>query len=193
MNRKWKSHVEVALIYLFIAFMFVVIAYPLLWAISMSLNPGTSLYSASLIPEKWTFEHYKWLFTSPQSDYLLWYKTSLFVAAANAVLSVFFHGAHRLCVFALQIRRAENGAVFVFSVANVSVAHGDGRDLYFAQYAPFARFALGAHSYLRRGVKSRLTRGWSKATLIRFRASWMRRRASTVPATSASFSALCCP
>ncbi|KAF6511034.1 sugar ABC transporter permease [Geobacillus sp. FSL K6-0789] len=90
MNRKWKSRVEVALIYLFIAFMFVVIAYPLLWTISMSLNPGTSLYSASLIPEKWSFEHYKWLFTNPNSDYLLWYKNSLFVAAANAALSVLF-------------------------------------------------------------------------------------------------------
>lgn len=38
MNQKIKSRIEVALIYLFIAFMFVVIAYPLLWTISMSLN-----------------------------------------------------------------------------------------------------------------------------------------------------------
>jgi arabinogalactan oligomer/maltooligosaccharide transport system permease protein len=90
MNRKTKSRIEVTLIYLFIAFMFVIIAYPLLWAISMSFNPGTSLYSASLIPEKPSLEHYKWLFTSPQSDYLLWYKNSLFVAFANSILSVFF-------------------------------------------------------------------------------------------------------
>lgn len=90
MNQKIKSRIEVALIYLFIAFMFVVIAYPLLWTISMSSNPGTSLYSASLIPEKPSLEHYKWLFTSPQSNYLLWYKNSLFVAAINAILSVFF-------------------------------------------------------------------------------------------------------
>ncbi|GMN99522.1 sugar ABC transporter permease [Geobacillus sp. NFOSA3] len=90
MSRKTKSRIEVTLIYLFIAFMFVIIAYPLLWTISMSFNPGTSLYSASLIPEKPSLEHYKWLFTSPQSDYLLWYKNSLFVAFANSILSVFF-------------------------------------------------------------------------------------------------------
>ncbi|MBA2874871.1 sugar ABC transporter permease [Thermaerobacillus caldiproteolyticus] len=90
MSRKTKSIIEVTLIYLFIAFMFVVIAYPLLWTIGMSLNPGTSLYSATLIPENASLEHYKWLFTSPQSDYLTWYKNSLLVAAANSILSVFF-------------------------------------------------------------------------------------------------------
>lgn len=90
MRRKTKSRIEVTFIYLFIAFMFVIIAYPLLWTISMSFNPGTSLYSASVIPEKPSLEHYKWLFTSPQSDYLLWYKNSLFVAFANSILSVFF-------------------------------------------------------------------------------------------------------
>lgn len=90
MRRKTKSRIEVTFIYLFIAFMFVIIAYPILWTISMSFNPGTSLYSASVIPEKPSLEHYKWLFTSPQSDYLLWYKNSLFVAFANSILSVFF-------------------------------------------------------------------------------------------------------
>lgn len=88
MSRKTKSMIEVTLIYLFIAFMFVVIAYPLLWTIGMSLNPGTSLYSATLIPDHPSFEHYKWLFTNPQSDYLTWYKNSLFVAVANSILSV---------------------------------------------------------------------------------------------------------
>ncbi|WP_243385579.1 sugar ABC transporter permease [Bacillus kexueae] len=90
MNVKLKSRLEVSFIYLFIAFMFVIIAYPLLWTIGMSLNPGTSLYSAKLIPENASLEHYKWLFTSPQSDYLIWYKNSLIVALANSVLSVFF-------------------------------------------------------------------------------------------------------
>jgi arabinogalactan oligomer/maltooligosaccharide transport system permease protein len=89
MSRKTKSMIEVTLIYLFIALMFVIIAYPLLWTIGMSLNPGTSLYSATLIPKNASLEHYKWLFTSPQSDYLKWYKNSLLVAIANSILSVF--------------------------------------------------------------------------------------------------------
>ncbi|MDX5475431.1 MAG: sugar ABC transporter permease [Bacillaceae bacterium] len=88
MNRKLKSNIEVSLIYLFIGFMFVVIAYPLLWTIGLSLNPGQSLFTAKMIPENWSFVHYKWLFTSPQSDYLLWYKNSIYVAVANSVFSV---------------------------------------------------------------------------------------------------------
>ncbi|KIL50175.1 arabinogalactan ABC transporter permease [Jeotgalibacillus alimentarius] len=88
MSKKMKSNVEVALIYLFLAFMAVVIGYPLLWTVGMSLNPGTSLYSAQLIPDNWSLVHYKWLFTDPSSDYLLWYKNSVFVAIANAFFSV---------------------------------------------------------------------------------------------------------
>ncbi|TFD97619.1 sugar ABC transporter permease [Jeotgalibacillus sp. R-1-5s-1] len=88
MSKKAKSNIEVTLIYLFLAFMAVVIGYPLLWTVGMSLNPGTSLYSAQLIPENWSLVHYKWLFTDPSSDYLTWYKNSVMVAIANAFFSV---------------------------------------------------------------------------------------------------------
>lgn len=88
MSRKTKSRLEVAAIYLVIFVMFVIIFYPLLWTVGMSLNPGTSLYAAELFPDNWTLDHYKWLFTDPDSDYLIWYKNSLIVAAANAFFSV---------------------------------------------------------------------------------------------------------
>jgi arabinogalactan oligomer/maltooligosaccharide transport system permease protein len=88
MNRKTKSKVEVAFIYFFFLIMFVIIAYPLFWAIMMSLNSGTNMLVTDLIPKKPTLEHYKWLFTDPRSDYLIWYKNSLLVAVANAVGSV---------------------------------------------------------------------------------------------------------
>ncbi|MEW9501621.1 sugar ABC transporter permease [Jeotgalibacillus marinus] len=88
MSRKAKSRLEVMFIYLFLTFMAVVIGYPLLWTVGMSLNPGTSLYSAQLIPENWSLVHYKWLFTDPNSDYLTWYKNSVYVALANAFFSV---------------------------------------------------------------------------------------------------------
>lgn len=88
MNRKTKSKLEVTGIYLILAVVAVFIAYPLLWTIGMSLNPGTSMYSASIIPEKWSLEHYKWLFMSEDSNYLIWYKNSIFVAIINSVVSV---------------------------------------------------------------------------------------------------------
>ncbi len=88
MNRKTKSKIEVTFIYLFFIVMFIIIGYPLFWAIMMSLNPGTNMLVTDLFPENPTLEHYKWLFTNPRSDYLIWYKNSLFVAVLNAFGSV---------------------------------------------------------------------------------------------------------
>lgn len=88
MSAKTKSKIEVTFMYLFIFIMLVLIGYPLVWTIGLSLNSGTSLYSAAMIPENWSFTHYKWLFTSAESDYLLWYKNSLIVAVINSGISV---------------------------------------------------------------------------------------------------------
>lgn len=89
MSSKLKSRLEVAGIYLVIAFMFAVISYPLLWTLGLSFNEGTSLYSSSIIPENFSLEHYIWLFTDPDSMYLTWYKNTLIVAAAVSVVATF--------------------------------------------------------------------------------------------------------
>lgn len=88
MKRKTKSKIEVTFIYIFFLIMFVIIGYPLFWAIMMSLNPGTNMLVTDLFPNNPTLEHYKWLFMDPRSDYLVWYKNSLFVAVLNALGSV---------------------------------------------------------------------------------------------------------
>lgn len=88
MNAKMKNIVELTGIYFVIAIMFLVILYPLLWVFGISLNPGTSIYSASIIPKNGSLEHYIWLFTNKDSYYLLWYKNTLIVAAAKTVLSL---------------------------------------------------------------------------------------------------------
>ncbi|WP_077328135.1 sugar ABC transporter permease [Virgibacillus siamensis] len=87
MNQKLKSKLEVTAIYTIIAIVSVIIFYPLIWTVGMSLNQGTSLYSSSIIPENFSLEHYKWLF-SENSDYLLWYKNSLIVSLVVAGGSV---------------------------------------------------------------------------------------------------------
>lgn len=88
MTSKTKSKIEVTFIYLFIGIMFIIIGYPLFWAIMMSLNSGTNMLVTDLFPKNPTLEHYKWLFTSPKSDYLVWYKNSLYVAIINTIGSV---------------------------------------------------------------------------------------------------------
>lgn len=88
MTRKTKSNLQVIGMYLFIGVVFVFISYPLLWTLGLSLNPGTSLYGSTMIPENWSFVHYKWLFFDPSSDYLLWYKNTLIVATITSICSV---------------------------------------------------------------------------------------------------------
>ncbi|GEM04563.1 maltose ABC transporter permease [Halolactibacillus miurensis] len=84
MSRKTKNTLELVVMYAVIAVMFVIIIYPLLWALGMSLNPSSNLYGASLIPENWSFVHYEWLFTNPRSNYLTWYKNTLIVSLSVA-------------------------------------------------------------------------------------------------------------
>src|SRR5699024_10189463 len=76
--------------YAVIFIMFVVIIYPMLWTFGISLNPGSNVYGAQMIPENWSFVHYEWLFTDTQSMYLTWYKNTLIGAAASSFLSVVF-------------------------------------------------------------------------------------------------------
>ncbi|WP_022795141.1 sugar ABC transporter permease [Marinococcus halotolerans] len=87
MNQRLVSRIEVTVIYLILLCVTIVIFYPLLWTIGMSLNQGSSLYVSSLIPENFSLEHYKWLF-SEESDYVLWYKNSMIVSLAVMIGSV---------------------------------------------------------------------------------------------------------
>ncbi|ELN1776216.1 sugar ABC transporter permease [Staphylococcus pseudintermedius] len=89
MNQKKKVWKAIG-IYGFIAFMFVVTLYPLLWTFGISLNPGTTLYGAKMIPDNATFANYIYLLTDENSQYLTWYKNTLLVASANALFSVIF-------------------------------------------------------------------------------------------------------
>ncbi|MCC5893970.1 MAG: sugar ABC transporter permease [Alkalibacterium sp.] len=86
-TRKQRSKIEVGLIYLIIAIMFVIIFYPLFWAFAISMNTSSNLYTASLSPENWSLDNYIWLFTNPRSDYLLWYRNTLFVSSVVTVVT----------------------------------------------------------------------------------------------------------
>lgn len=86
-NKKQRDRIEVTLIYLVILVMAIVIFYPLVWAFAISMNTTSSLYGASLIPDNWSLENYQWLFTNPRSDYLMWYRNTLFVATITSALS----------------------------------------------------------------------------------------------------------
>ncbi|XEC97765.1 sugar ABC transporter permease [Paenibacillus tarimensis] len=58
--------------------------YPALWIVLSSFKVGNSLYSETLIPNEFTTEHYRDLFT--KTDYPLWFMNTLKVAAFSTLI-----------------------------------------------------------------------------------------------------------
>lgn len=84
----WMSGLEVAGIYLVIVLMSAAIVLPLLWTIGSSVTPGTSLVGTSMFPGDPTLDHYRWLFTSPDSRYVQWYRNSVVVGVFTCLFGV---------------------------------------------------------------------------------------------------------
>lgn len=80
--------------YLILAFVTIIIFYPLLWTIGASFNPGNSLISTSMIPKNPTLDHYRELFAGKESlQYSQWYMNSLKISLftmLGTVVSVSF-------------------------------------------------------------------------------------------------------
>lgn len=51
MNKKNKNILRAILMYSILAVMFIIIIYPLLWTLGLSLNSGSNLYGSSMIPK----------------------------------------------------------------------------------------------------------------------------------------------
>ncbi|KKC49232.1 MULTISPECIES: sugar ABC transporter permease [unclassified Paenibacillus] len=86
MNRKTSKVFRLAFSYLFLAIACVCVLYPSIWVILASFRPGKSLYSKTLIPEKFTLDHYRELFTSKSFLFADWYMNTLKIALMTMVL-----------------------------------------------------------------------------------------------------------
>ncbi|MCA0971493.1 sugar ABC transporter permease [Halobacillus litoralis] len=86
--KKRGNTLQLTLSYIVILFMFAVILYPILWIVGASFNPGNSLSGSSIIPTDATLAHYKELFDTEKSDYLLWYWNTMKICLITMVLSV---------------------------------------------------------------------------------------------------------
>jgi arabinogalactan oligomer / maltooligosaccharide transport system permease protein len=88
MSIKKKNFIRLTVSYLIILFVFLIIFYPVIWIIGSSLNPGNSLSGSSMIPKHATFDHYKELFDTSKSPYLLWYWNTLKICISTTILTV---------------------------------------------------------------------------------------------------------
>lgn len=93
-DMKQRKFTRLFLTYLILTFMTVIIAYPLLWTVGASFNPGNSLVSTSIIPDNPTLDHYRELFAGKDSlQYGKWYLNSLKISIftmIGTIISVSF-------------------------------------------------------------------------------------------------------
>ncbi|ALS28522.1 arabinogalactan ABC transporter permease [Paenibacillus sp. 32O-W] len=62
--------------------------YPALWIIFSAFREGTSLFSDTLLPEKWTLEHFRSLFT--RFEFAQWYVNTLKIAFVSMLFGTLF-------------------------------------------------------------------------------------------------------
>ncbi|MDI4648182.1 sugar ABC transporter permease [Cohnella hashimotonis] len=85
---RFRKNAWLTVSYVLLILIAVFTIYPALWIVLSSFRAGTSLFSETLIPEKWTVIHYKELFEKFQFG--RWYMNSLKISLTTMVLSVFF-------------------------------------------------------------------------------------------------------
>lgn len=86
-NKRVLSRLSKGIIYTILIVTTIFVLYPVVWVILGSLNPGDSLYASKLVPSSLSLEHYQYLFQ--KTDYLIWYKNTLFIATMNMIISTF--------------------------------------------------------------------------------------------------------
>lgn len=84
-RKSWKSNILLFFIYLILIVTAIAVIYPVLWVVIGSFNPGDTISATSYLPDRLTAEHYISLFT--ETNYLTWYKNTLFVAVMNMIIS----------------------------------------------------------------------------------------------------------
>ncbi len=61
--------------------------FPYAWILATSIKPSRDIYvSVSIIPERMTFEHYRYILED--EDFRTYFKNSLFVASATTVIAM---------------------------------------------------------------------------------------------------------
>jgi len=83
---RFRQNLWLFISYVLLILIAVVTIYPALWIVLSSFREGTSLFSETLIPQKWTLSHYRELFT--EFDFGQWYANSLKVSLTTMVLAV---------------------------------------------------------------------------------------------------------
>ena len=80
MGLKTRNAIRLTLSYILLVIIAICCIYPAAWVILSSFRPGKSLYSKTFIPESFTLDHYRELFTSDTFMFATWYMNTLKIA-----------------------------------------------------------------------------------------------------------------
>jgi arabinogalactan oligomer / maltooligosaccharide transport system permease protein len=83
-----KRRIRLFVTYTILVSVVIVIAYPLVWTVGASFNPGNSLMSTSIIPENPTLAHYIHLLGEESHPYVQWYLNSLKISLLTMGLTL---------------------------------------------------------------------------------------------------------
>ncbi|ARF66608.1 sugar ABC transporter permease [Paenibacillus larvae subsp. pulvifaciens] len=87
-SKSAKKGFRLTLSYILLTGIAICCLYPALWVILSSFRPGKSLYSKSLIPESFTLDHFKELFTSDSFLFGQWYMNTLKISVITMIIGV---------------------------------------------------------------------------------------------------------
>jgi arabinogalactan oligomer/maltooligosaccharide transport system permease protein len=103
-----------AFIYLILACITITTILPLYFVVIESFNPGNSLFSTKMFPDRLTAAHYNNLFT--KKDYGLWYVNTLKIAFFSMILTVIFVVITSYVFSQFRFRGRKGGLMFMLVI-----------------------------------------------------------------------------
>lgn len=88
MGRKIIRRINLAVVLIILTIITLAVHYPIVYIISAAFSPGNSIASLNILPfgDGFTVKHFVHLFT--KTDYLIWFKNTLIIAASTSVLTM---------------------------------------------------------------------------------------------------------
>ncbi|MBE2197678.1 MAG: sugar ABC transporter permease [Anaerolinea sp.] len=88
-SMKAQKRIGIAIRLVIAVFLIIFAIFPVLWIISASLNPASSLATAQLIPDRWGFDNFDALLNSPIFPFWTWWWNSIKIATITTLLVLF--------------------------------------------------------------------------------------------------------
>lgn len=118
---KRKKRIKLTFSYILLILIAIVCIYPALWIVMSSFKVGDSLYSETIIPERFTLQHYVDLF-KPKADkdipFLRWYGNTLKIAVTSMILGTIIQvlTAYAMSRFRFKGRKTAMSVVLILGM-----------------------------------------------------------------------------